>query len=242
MRTSHTIALATALFLISCDASLASSISVYYTGTWNGNYDPTGGYGGLFNPPPYPGPTYGQFDVTPFSLTFNFDTSLAQPGYFNTSHLGNSPFNGSYPNFDFPSVGSASFQGVVSKFFGNYGASDDAGGGFTSQSATSLEQLTRYNILFGSSVQISAYSPRIPSSILTSFSITSGLTGSGEVQFSYTDLYLGGGSVDLQLTPLTLSVSSDVPEPSTWAVMLLGFAGIGFMAYRRKSKPALMAA
>ncbi len=38
-----------------------------------------------------------------------------------------------------------------------------------------------------------------------------------------------------------LTVSS-VPEPSTWAMMILGFAGIGFMAYRRKSKPALMAA
>lgn len=25
-----------------------------------------------------------------------------------------------------------------------------------------------------------------------------------------------------------------VPEPSTWAMMLLGFAGIGFAAYRRK--------
>jgi PEP-CTERM motif len=33
-----------------------------------------------------------------------------------------------------------------------------------------------------------------------------------------------------------------VPEPSTWAMLLLGFAGIGLMAYRRKSKPALMAA
>jgi hypothetical protein len=35
---------------------------------------------------------------------------------------------------------------------------------------------------------------------------------------------------------------SAVPEPSTWAMMLLGFAGLGFMAYRRKSKPALLAA
>jgi PEP-CTERM motif-containing protein len=35
---------------------------------------------------------------------------------------------------------------------------------------------------------------------------------------------------------------SAVPEPSTWAMMILGFAGVGFMAYRRKSKPALMAA
>jgi hypothetical protein len=33
-----------------------------------------------------------------------------------------------------------------------------------------------------------------------------------------------------------------VPEPSTWAMMILGFAGIGFMAYRRKSKPAVTAA
>ena len=32
-----------------------------------------------------------------------------------------------------------------------------------------------------------------------------------------------------------------VPEPSTWAMMILGFAGVGFMAYRRNSKPTLMA-
>jgi hypothetical protein len=36
-------------------------------------------------------------------------------------------------------------------------------------------------------------------------------------------------------------LTTAVPEPATWAMMLLGFAGIGFMAYRRKSKP-LMAA
>ena len=37
-------------------------------------------------------------------------------------------------------------------------------------------------------------------------------------------------------------LTSAVPEPSTWAMMILGFAGIGFMTYRRKSKPVLMAA
>jgi hypothetical protein len=35
---------------------------------------------------------------------------------------------------------------------------------------------------------------------------------------------------------------SSVPEPGTWAMMLLGFAGIGFLAYRRNSTPALSAA
>jgi hypothetical protein len=32
-----------------------------------------------------------------------------------------------------------------------------------------------------------------------------------------------------------------VPEPSTWVMILLGFAGAGFVASRRKSKPALIA-
>jgi hypothetical protein len=33
-----------------------------------------------------------------------------------------------------------------------------------------------------------------------------------------------------------VSVVYSVPEPSTWAMMILGFFGIGFMAYRRKCK------
>jgi PEP-CTERM motif len=33
----------------------------------------------------------------------------------------------------------------------------------------------------------------------------------------------------------TASVVEGVPEPSTWAMMILGFAGIGFMAYRRRN-------
>jgi len=35
-------------------------------------------------------------------------------------------------------------------------------------------------------------------------------------------------------TNFYVPVITPVPEPSTWAMMLLGFAGIGFMAYRRK--------
>jgi len=34
---------------------------------------------------------------------------------------------------------------------------------------------------------------------------------------------------------------SAVPEPTTWAMMLLGFAGVGFIAYRRKAKAATTA-
>jgi hypothetical protein len=37
-------------------------------------------------------------------------------------------------------------------------------------------------------------------------------------------------------------VAPAVPEPSTWAMMLFGFAGLGFLTYRRKSQMALHAA
>ncbi|MEH2515780.1 choice-of-anchor C domain-containing protein [Bradyrhizobium sp. AZCC 1610] len=33
-----------------------------------------------------------------------------------------------------------------------------------------------------------------------------------------------------------------IPEPSTWAMMILGFLGVGFVAYRRKSEAALRVA
>jgi hypothetical protein len=38
---------------------------------------------------------------------------------------------------------------------------------------------------------------------------------------------------DIAITNLT--VASPVPEPATWAMMILGFAGIGLLAYRRSS-------
>ena len=39
----------------------------------------------------------------------------------------------------------------------------------------------------------------------------------------------------------TITAVAAVPEPSTWAMMIFGFAGLGFMGYRRKSKMALTA-
>ena len=33
---------------------------------------------------------------------------------------------------------------------------------------------------------------------------------------------------------------SDVPEPSTWAMMLIGFAGLAFAGYRARVRPAVL--
>jgi hypothetical protein len=37
-------------------------------------------------------------------------------------------------------------------------------------------------------------------------------------------------------------MTGGVPEPSTWALMGLGFAGLGFAAYRRKKNASVVAA
>jgi hypothetical protein len=51
----------------------------------------------------------------------------------------------------------------------------------------------------------------------------------------------GGAQWQIQVTqsgPIvsngTFAIAAAVPEPSTWAMMILGFVGIGFMACRRK--------
>ena len=42
---------------------------------------------------------------------------------------------------------------------------------------------------------------------------------------------LGGGSIEITRGASDVGA---VPELSTWAMMLLGFVGVGFTAYRRK--------
>jgi hypothetical protein len=40
--------------------------------------------------------------------------------------------------------------------------------------------------------------------------------------------------------PDGLSVAPPVPEPSTWAMLLIGFAGMGFVGYRRRHNESRM--
>jgi hypothetical protein len=40
----------------------------------------------------------------------------------------------------------------------------------------------------------------------------------------------------------TMTIAAAVPEPSTWAMMIIGFCGLGFMAYRRKQNGSALSA
>ena len=48
--------------------------------------------------------------------------------------------------------------------------------------------------------------------------------------------------MDLVLNVTVGSVTPGIPEPSTWAMMLLGFTGLGFAGYRKAQRKGVAAA
>jgi hypothetical protein len=87
----------------------------------------------------------------------------------------------------------------------------------------------------------------LPSAITGSFSRASamsfdfgslGITGThaGTCSFDI-GLFADGALLATEVDSITVTGSA-VPEPSTWATMLLGFAGIGYLGYRRRTGAA----
>jgi len=62
------------------------------------------------------------------------------------------------------------------------------------------------------------------------YSVVFDTLGGGSETFSFHGL--GSYGADIVVDNFNMTA---IPEASTWAMMLLGFAGIGFVAYRRKS-------
>lgn len=77
-----------------------------------------------------------------------------------------------------------------------------------------------------------------PSSILTgsTFNASDVTFDSIHIGTAWANLTFNAG--DTVILDVNSTVSS-VPEPSAWAMMILGFAALGFMAYRRRDSSAL---
>lgn len=56
------------------------------------------------------------------------------------------------------------------------------------------------------------------------------IAGASSIKFSTTD------------TAFEFAFTSPVPEPSTWAMMILGFCGMGYLAYRRRNQSSALTA
>ena len=64
-------------------------------------------------------------------------------------------------------------------------------------------------------------------------------SGGGNGAFDLFDPVTGNATSSIQASLTNVTISSSVPEPSTWAMMILGFCGLGFMAYRSKNSTPL---
>jgi hypothetical protein len=57
-----------------------------------------------------------------------------------------------------------------------------------------------------------------------------------QIQAQWFDITINNFRTDTFNFNDTVNVTDPVPEPSTWAMMLIGFAGLGFAAYRQSRK------
>jgi hypothetical protein len=139
-------------------------------------------------------------------------------------------------------VGGTSFyahSGTYGLFFGNVGSdailsqtlSTSAGTAYSISFWLDMDPRTPndVNLSFGGTQVFSA--TNIPATGWTEFFATgTASSNSTLLSFGLRDDPAYSGLDDISVTPITAAV----PEPSTWAMMILGFAGVGFMAYRRK--------
>jgi PEP-CTERM motif len=111
--------------------------------------------------------------------------------------------------------------------------------GFTQQPTTIQVTQTAYvdpnNIAFGTTdlLGTATFSPSGTTNSSTLFNNF----GVGN-PYSFTEIFTitSSGGLDSG-SQITISA---VPEPSTWAMMILGFFGVGFMAYRNKSRGPML--
>lgn len=85
--------------------------------------------------------------------------------------------------------------------------------------------------------------PGTSTTLRDTLDFTTNLTaGQHTIQLQATRIYAPGAGVTSQyFDNVSLDVVTPVPEPSTWAMLILGFAGVGFMAYRRRNSATLAA-
>ena len=181
------------------------------------------------------------FDGMPYAANFVFNTDLGSSA---SSATGFSVEGGSSTGFTDPLVSaSVTVNGVTENIPGLY----DSELTLCSSScpSTAAGSLTLYASDYsnggptGSTTNNRTYlviDGAFPSSITPgSFTFTPS-SGVGYISLS-TAANSGNGTVvdtyfEASLTTATVTVAASVPEPSTWAMMLIAFAGLGFAGYR----------
>lgn len=189
----------------------------------------------------------GHAAIVTMTFTGTFDSSQSKGG----------TVDGIAPSTGLTASGSLSFDSTALSFIGNGSNEEIYAGpvtfsatvGSNSYSATSVTHFYLSNANFLPSQYFEA--DALPPAILAGNSVTMGLDSSSSTPslfgssadpgsfFSHSiagEFFLQENLRDnssILVFDVTTNVSA-VPEPSTWAMMVLGFLGVGFMAYRKK--------
>jgi hypothetical protein len=207
MKTITGLALATVLGATSAQAAILLSIGG--TGTGSTNYDFTG-------PPPPPGTTFnlgtGSIQTTTIPNTSVTPFGLTPVG---ANYLAVQAGAGS--SFTFPITSNLTYFGLLWGSVDNYNTITFSGIGGT-------QSFTGSNVL--------AADP-------TLVNHSTGANGTDYVNFSnfgpgFNTVTFTAGQPAFELANVSYTVSA-VPEPATWAMMILGFLGIGLISYRRRN-------
>jgi hypothetical protein len=134
--------------------------------------------------------------------------------------------NGGYVDLDGSNGVSGTLQTSISFLPGSYELTFSLGGNARGDAATTTV------ISLGSFSQELTLNSDNP---LHQYSVAFSTTG-GNLIFS--DLPSGSGNIGNILD--NVSLASAIPETSTWAMMILGFASVGFMTYRRKQTASFL--
>lgn len=152
-----------------------------------------------------------------------------------TGHFSNDPVNGAFTDqITFQLVGSPLYITFASAT-NDYLAGTDFIGGFTGQLFEQIGAIGGGDDIAVAAPVAAVGCPGNPfgCQILAGFALLD--SGNYYLQLSGNAGTTAGYGGNLTTTPF----GEAVPEASTWAMMLLGFAGVGFAAYRKRRAPAL---
>ena len=166
------------------------------------------------------------FNYTSFS---QFNVSAGSVDVIGDGYFDLYPGNGRYVDLDGTTPGNTPAGGLTTKnafAAGTYTLTFNLGGSLRGDTNTVKVELGSFSqeITLGSNAGFT----------LQSFTFTT--TGGA---LSFTNL---NPADNFGLLLDNVQLASGVPEPSTWAMMLVGFAGVGFGAYRQSRRAAVTAA
>jgi len=226
--------------------AFADTVDVTFIGTiFSVNYDQLGIFGPyLTSGDNFPGASYAE------TLVFNTALGNVGNGAGSVSAYGGTEYGVVSPAVSASVTINGHTASIHGLYYGDFYVCSSCGSGGTGElyfQAIDKSDNGNSTTTNNTSVFISLAAGHIPSSIPIPLSYISSAGDTGEATVNLDTAadnpIFGDNSTHFEalLTSVSLSSVESLPEPSTWAMMLLGLAGLGFMTCRQKAKRTLMA-